>query len=975
MRTPGLGEDVLSRGGEMGALIRSIDWSRTALGPVETWPTSLRTTVGVVLANRFPMLLWWGQELIQLYNDAYRPILGDKHPRALGTSGAQVWAEIWHIVGPMARSIQEGAPATWSEHLLLPMYRKGFTEETYFTFSYSPVPDDAGGVGGVLVTCQETTDQVLSERRMRTIQELAAKTAGARTEAQACELAAEALRRSPADVPFSRLYLLDDAGRDARLVASTGGPSEVESPEAWSLEAVLRSGQAAHLQGLRGRVGGSPEEAPEAALVLPVSQPGEARAVGVLVAGLSPRLVFDEKYRSFLELLAGQVATALANVRVLREAERRAETLAELDRAKTLFFSNVSHEFRTPLTLMLGPLEELLAEHQGVLTEAQRHQLALVHRSGLRLLKLVNRLLHFSRIEAGREQAAYEETDLAALTAELASTFRSTVEHAGLRLKVDCPPLPEPLWVDRQMWEKVVLNLLSNAFKFTFEGELRVSLAWRGDGVELSVADTGTGIPPEELPRIFDRFHRVQGARGRSYEGSGIGLALVHELVKLHGGTVRAESTPGQGTTFTVFLPRGTAHLPKERLGATGERGTPGLGASAFLQEAAGWLADQSVEPAPPTALPGTRLAPETTAPRASASEGRILVADDNADMREYLVRLLETRFTVEAVGDGQAALEAARARLPDVVLSDVMMPGLDGFGLVRELRADPRTASIPLILLSARAGEEATVEGLTAGANDYLAKPFSARELLARVEGNVRTAQARQDLDAFAGRIAHDLKNLLSPLAMIGAQVKTVPDERSQRAGARLERLTRRATNLLDGMLAFARAGQSDPETAQGAALGDVITDVVEDLSTLRGGIDAELELGEVVGAVVALPRGLLYVVLLNLLTNALKFMEGRPVRRVTLSAHAKAGQCELVVRDTGPGIAPDALPHVFEPFYRAPGTRATGHGIGLATVQRIVRASQGEVRVESVLGEGTTFRVRLPLVSLAPALQAQRS
>ncbi|MDY7225800.1 ATP-binding protein [Hyalangium rubrum] len=948
--------DTFIRGGEMGALIRSMDWASTVLGPMEQWPTSLRTVVGVVLENRFPMALWWGTERINLYNDAYRPILGDKHPRALGELAPRVWAEIWHIIGPMGQSILEGHPATWSEHLLLPMQRKGFIEETYFTFSYSPVPNDTGGVGGMLITCQETTEQVLSERRLRMLQDLAVRPTGARTPEQACLLGAQAFQQNLADLPFAHLYLLDETGLHARLVAavgiSVGTPGSAEDP--WSLRAVASSGKAVLLRGLRARFGGSlPEGVPDAALVLPVARPGETRLAGILVAGLSPQLVFDEKYRSFLELTAGQVATAIANVSALREAERRAEALAELDRSKTVFFSNVSHEFRTPLTLMLGPLEDLLAGQQGVLTAAQHKQLELIHRSGLRLLKLVNTLLDFSRIEAGRANASYEATDLATLTAELASAYSSIMEQASLKLTVDCPPLPQPVWVDRQMWEKVVLNLLSNAFKFTFAGEIRVSLHIQGEQVALTVADTGSGIPPEELPRIFERFHRVQGAKGRSYEGSGIGLSLVQELVKLHGGTVRVESIPGQGTTFTVLIPTGQAHLPPERIQATKASTPTGMGTAAFLQESSGWL--QSATPAP--------SAPE---PDAAPAQGHILVADDNADMREYIQRLLEGRFSVETVKDGHAALAAARERPPDLVLSDVMMPGMDGFGLLQALRADPRTATIPVILLSARAGEEATVEGLKAGANDYLVKPFSARELLMRVEGNVKTARSRQDLDAFAGRIAHDLKNLLSPLALIGMKVKASRDERVQRAGGMLERLTQRANDVLDGMLAFARAGLAEEQESE-VRLRGVINDVVEDVSNLRSQVDAELDTREVEDLGVALPRGLLYVILVNLLTNALKFMVDRPVRRVSVSARTNNGHCLLTVKDTGPGIAPEALPHIFEPFFRAPGASASGHGIGLATVQRILRASNGDVHVESTPGVGTTFQVRLPLVPRA--------
>ena len=369
----------------------------------------------------------------------------------------------------------------------------------------------------------------------------------------------------------------------------------------------------------------------------------------------------------------------------------------------------------------------------------------MVQRNGLRLLKLVNTLLDFSRIEAGRVQAVYEQTDLATFTAELASVFRSAVERAGLSLVVDCPPLSELIYIDRDMWEKIVLNLLSNAFKFTFSGEIRVQIRLKeqGGSVELVVQDTGTGIPAEELPRLFERFHRVEGARGRTHEGSGIGLALVNELVRLHGGTVRVESEVDKGTTFTVRVPTGKTHLPADRISAASTLASTALGAAPYVEEVLRWLPDSFDEDSPswiskPDLHQGSRGLPVCT--------GRILLADDNADMRDYVYRLLRERYEVEAVADGIAALAAARRQTPDLVLSDVMMPGLSGFELLKELRAMPDTREIPIILLSARAGEESRIEGLEAGADDYLVKPFSTRELLARVAANLELARVRRE-------------------------------------------------------------------------------------------------------------------------------------------------------------------------------------------------------------------------------------
>jgi signal transduction histidine kinase len=325
-----------------------------------------------------------------------------------------------------------------------------------------------------------------------------------------------------------------------------------------------------------------------------------------------------------------------------------------------------------------------------------------------------------------------------------------------VRFDVDCPSLAEPVYVDREMWEKIVLNLLSNAFKFTFEGTIAIALRAVGDHVELTVKDTGTGIPAHELPRVFERFHRIEGVRARTHEGSGIGLALVHDLARLHGGNIEVSSQVGTGTTFKVSIPFGSAHLPAERLAATPPSASSADGAEPFVAEALRWLPGEPDDLAPPERLTARVL------PKAA----RVLVADDNRDMRDYVTRLLRQRFTVEAVSDGAQALTVARDRPPDLVLTDVMMPNLDGFGLLRELRADPCTSSIPVIMLSARAGEESRIEGLKAGADDYLAKPFSAKELLTRVATHLDLGALRRRAEAERARLHRFL--MTAPFAIV---------------------------------------------------------------------------------------------------------------------------------------------------------------------------------------------------------------
>lgn len=694
----------LTGGGEMAARMRQSPWANTPLGPIENWPQSLRSTLSLLLPSRAQIALFWGPEFVLLYNDAYRPVLGVKDAEALGRPGGEVWREIWE---PQLRTLLEGVVRTgeafWARDLLFIVERHGFAEETYFDVSYDPVRVESGSVGGVFCIVTETTERVVGERQLALLRDLATLNATTRTEHEACLSAMKTLE-GRADIAFALAYLDDE------LQAST--PGAVQLLETTKPEAV----ETLHLSSSNG------------------GRPGR------LVVGVNPRRPFDDSYRSFLALVADQLSIGLTNARAYEAERQRAEALAALDRAKTTFFSNVSHEFRTPLTLLVGPLEDELndtAPNSG----AHRARIETAHRNALRLLRLVNTLLDFSRIEAGRVDASYEPTDLAELTAGLASAFRSAIERAALSLVVDCPPLPEPAYVDRDMWEKIVLNLLSNALKFTLEGEIRVQLRARGERVELSVADTGVGIPVADLDRVFERFHRVRHARARTQDGTGIGLALVQELARLHGGTVTAESEEGRGTTFTVSIRTGAAHLPPERISAARQLVATRLGTSPFVEEALRWLPDSKRLTQPPSASPS----------RAGASDhagtvNRLLIADDNADMRDYLASILEQHYHVEVVSDGAEALDRIRSAPPDLVLSDVIMPKLDGFGLLAALRDNADTRAVPIILLSARAGEEARIEGLAAGANEYLVKPFSARELLAVVASQLELSRVRRE-------------------------------------------------------------------------------------------------------------------------------------------------------------------------------------------------------------------------------------
>ncbi len=600
---------------------------------------------------------------------------------------------------------------------------------------------------------------MIGERQLSLLRELAATTAEARTWKAACERSAQALSKNSRDLPFAMIYMLEADGRTVTLSGVSGidldHPAAINSlsldePGPWPLADVLASHRACVVPTLETTFqatfpSGAWQQSPDNAVVLPITTSGETGRSGFLIAGLNPFRLFDQNYSGFLNLVGGQIAAAVANAGAYEQERRRAEALAEIDRAKTAFFSNVSHEFRTPLTLMLGPLENALRDSEE-LSPKGREEITVAHRNALRLLRLVNTLLDFSRVEAGRVQAEFQKTDLSELTRDLASNFNSVCERAALSLDIECDPLPRPVNVDRDMWEKIVLNLISNAFKFTFCGGIKIRLREAGDRVELSVKDTGVGIPPGELTHIFERFHRVEGQRGRTHEGSGIGLALVRELVHLHGGEVQVESIIDQGTTFTVSLPYGEErHAERSNPSASDISTTTKV--VAFIEEALRWL---------PQAADTKSRSPEIlredpfSVPPLGTSEGQrssVLVADDNADMRDYVKRLLAPRYDVETASDGSEALQALRRQRPDLLLSDVMMPARDGFELLHEVRSDPQLSDLPIILLSARAGDEAKVEGLSAGADDYLIKPFSAQELLARVNANIAMARLRSDI------------------------------------------------------------------------------------------------------------------------------------------------------------------------------------------------------------------------------------
>jgi GAF domain-containing protein/class 3 adenylate cyclase len=421
------------------------------------------------------------------------------------------------------------------------------------------------------------------------------------------------------------------------------------------------------------------------------------------------------------QAVAAQAAIAVQQSRLFQKTRQQAEQLLELDRQKTEFFQNISHEFRTPLTLTIGPLETAVAQKQGLSHE----QATIALRNSRRLLRLVNQLLDLQRLDAGRMQPSFRPCELVEFVSQTVESFRPYCDKKGIRLITELNACPQ-IYLDLEKFDKVLYNLLSNAMKFTPEGgSITVSLRLAGDHCLLKVVDTGIGIRPDQIPHLFERFRQAEGSANRSYEGSGLGLALVKELVELHGGQISVDSTYGRGTTFTVWLRTGITHLPPEQV----------IEVQAEIQpnRAAIELADVEMEwQEALTTFTEDGASPDT---QASKDSIRVLVVDDNPDLRTYVSAILRQQgYQVLTARNGAEGFQVAQTHKPHLVIADLMMPLVSGLDMIQMIRGTEDLKGTPIILLTAKVDEDTRIEGTERGADAYLSKPFNDRELLAEV-------------------------------------------------------------------------------------------------------------------------------------------------------------------------------------------------------------------------------------------------
>jgi signal transduction histidine kinase/DNA-binding response OmpR family regulator len=712
----------LSNGAAMRAVYDQVDWSATPLGSRDTWPALLRLLVDLCLDSEFPVQISWGPDLLILYNDAYIPLLGaEKHPWALGRPASEVGPHLWPASGEHLREVMQTGRAFHNEDQPLIIDRHGYPEEAYFTFSLSAIRDSDGMIVGLFNVITETTQHILYERRLQVLRRLGSMSITADVSLPStCRAAVEVIGKNRKSVPFAAVFLRDLHGHGPQRTAGYGFDETAaascelveSSPRSGPVLEVMEQGGTELVSGLRERYPGvfAPGPlgslTPDQAFVLPVVMLGDRKPIGVLILGVNPYWRPDEAYTAFTAMAARQLGVMITDAVSYQNERKRQQALEELDRARTEFFQNVTHELRAPLTMLLAPLQDILDEPGVVLPAATRDTVETSVRAGDRLQRVVDALLDLSRAEAGPLIAHREDVDLVALTVDVVKEFRPTAEGRGVNLRVEVPAHPLGSYVDPTMWTTIVNNLVSNALKFTADGEIAVILTGDDQNVVLTVADTGIGIPDEEQIKIFERFQR--GSSSDQQPGSGIGLALVADMTSAHGGTVEVDSELDVGSRFIVRLPRYNGSQATEEL----------AGSAASGEEDSG-----GVRP-------------------------RLLIIEDEPDLRSYLIKLF-TRdgYEVESVGDAESALAWFQHHAdnpPDMLITDVMLPGQSGLDLLPQLRQGEETARLPVVVLTALAGSESAVQAFAAGADDFVAKPFNSAELLARVRAHYQMNSLR---------------------------------------------------------------------------------------------------------------------------------------------------------------------------------------------------------------------------------------
>jgi signal transduction histidine kinase len=656
--------------------------------------------------------------------------------------------------------------------------------------------------------------------------------------------------------------------------------------------------------------------------------------------------------------------------------------LAEMDRLRSQFFANVSHELRTPLTLIIAPIEDLLRRGQH-LSDTTAEALGIARQNALRLLKLINDLLELVRLEDKGIAIRREVLDLAPFAIGIAETIRYLADAKGLELACTAASEPMPVFADPSRMEKIVLNLLTNAIKFTPRGgTITVTTKRTGNQAIIQIDDNGIGIPEKEMAHLFSRFHQVDGSSTRKFQGVGIGLALVKELVEEHGGVITPSSTLGRGTSMTVALPLWAGETPVPARVSPRAASDPDADVVSDIYRSAERRGGLTLDE-------GTQVEGEVT----GAGPHTILIVDDEPDMRRFIASRLVDQYRILQSDHGERAIALALERKPDLILLDLMLPGMDGISVCRTLRQHASMAKTKIILLTARMDEASKITALENGADDFLTKPFSILEIQTRIANHLRTA----DLQRTVQERATQLEQTLSKLKATESQL--VQSEKMSALGTVAAGLMHEVNNPLNFTLtalqvAYGCIGPADTGLKEifddiGQGMGRIKT-IVSDLSMFAyksSGTETEqFELASVIESSLRLvafelrtvtverniPAGLrlqgsqtqLSHFFMNMLINsskALKLVTDR-TPTITISAQTQTDLMAIQVRDNGCGIPAEVLPRIFEPFFT---TRSVGQGtgLGLSICHTIIANHGGTIMVRSEPNQWTEFSMTLPL------------
>lgn len=684
-----------------------------------------------------------------------------------------------------------------------------------------------------------------------------------------------------------------------------------------------------------------------------------------------------------------------------RQLEENNQKLKELDQIKGRFFANISHELRTPLTLLLSPLETMMHGRARQFDAETHNLLSMMHSNGMRLLKLINDLLDLVRLESGRMEVKREALEMSTFLKGLMGAAQQMADAKGLTLETRVEPGLGPVLLDRDKLEKTILNLVFNALKFTPVGGLvSLRVERQGETLVISVRDTGVGISAKNLPFVFDRFWQADNSSKRKYQGVGIGLSLVKELTEIQDGHVSVESVEGEGTVFTVSLP----FLPAE-------------GVTTIKPEEAPVVSDPtSKTPVPvpgqseewlgnlyrraelfPAIAPLPEAAPVVEA-ALNGDQAMLLVADDEPDMLRFLKSQLTSHYRVLEVADGLQAVRKAIEFLPDAILLDMNMPEKDGLQVCRELREQASTQGIPIIMLTARADEATKLTALSAGANDFLAKPFSTSELHVRVKNLVESHHYREklakqnevleatieqlketetllvqtekivSLGRMSAGIIHEINNPLNyattGLFTLRSKGKFLAPEQQAEYAEILKDVEdgiARVKSIVSDLKAFTHP---DTEQTDQVELSKIIDSALKFLSSeWRDKVEIHQELSE--RLTVRGNHNKLLQVFVNLFQNSLDALRQKTFAgekpAIWIRGAVEAGRCVVTIRDNGEGIDADAINKVFDPFFTTKDV-GEGMGLGLTICHRIVREYQGRITVRSERGKFSEFRLEFP-------------